>query len=194
MPTTKQLLDAQIRIEANEAGTIASGAVGANGVTATTHVTGSVYRTVLSLSALVIAMADNAGVVAYGSKKLLDFPEGQIRINSVVPDIALTKSSAGIDATFDGDAGLGTVAANNGAALATTEQDIVNTTALAQAVAGATRFNAINSTPAIFDGSTTAVDLYLNLLVDDSDHDVTTTPANLVATGTVTILWENLGG
>lgn len=44
-----------------------------------------------------------------------------------------------------------------------------------------------------FDGTTTAADVYLNFLVDDADHDVTSTPANLVVSGTVTLHWVNLG-
>lgn len=194
MATTKQLLDAQIQIDGNEAGTIASGAVGANGAVATNHVQGDKIRTVIQLSAIALALVDNAGVVAYTSKKILDFPEGQIRIDSIVADLACTKSSAGVNATFNGDFSLGTVAANNTATLTSTEANVLASTSTPAAVAGVTSAAGINATPAIFDGHTTAVDLYLNALVDDTDHDVTTTPANLSYTGTVTIIWENLGG
>jgi hypothetical protein len=45
----------------------------------------------------------------------------------------------------------------------------------------------------VFDGHTAAVDLYLNLLVDDTDHDVTSTPCNLIANGTITLVFANAG-
>lgn len=193
MPTLKQLLDAQIHIDSNINGSIANGAAGANGAYASNG-TSRINRTVISLAALAIALADNAGVVAYGGKKIMDFPEGQIRVNSVVADLAVTKSSAGVNADFDGDFALGTATANNTATLTGTEADVLASTATPQAVAGATTAIGANVTPAVFDGSTTAKDLYLNFVVDDADHNVTGTACNLVVTGTVTVLWENLGG
>jgi hypothetical protein len=43
------------------------------------------------------------------------------------------------------------------------------------------------------DGTTTAPDLYINFLVDDADHDVTTTACNLLLTGDVYIAWFEPG-
>jgi hypothetical protein len=37
------------------------------------------------------------------------------------------------------------------------------------------------------------VDVFLNILVDDADHDITGTAANIEATGTITLYWINLG-
>jgi hypothetical protein len=61
------------------------------------------------------------------------------------------------------------------------------------AVAGATTAKGVSTAAATLDGTDTAVDLFLNFLVDDTDHDVTTTPANLIVSGTITLHWINLG-
>jgi hypothetical protein len=38
-----------------------------------------------------------------------------------------------------------------------------------------------------------AVPVYINMLVDDADHDVTSTPTNLILNGTITVLWTSMG-
>lgn len=157
---------------------------------------GQVVQAELSLVNTPIVMADEAGVVAYGSLKVFDFPEGAILFLGAVADIALTKSSAGVNDDWDGDVGLGTVAADNGATLATTEQDLIPTTATPQAVSGATTADCKSTATesgAILDGTSTAKDVYLNLLVDDADHDVGGTPCNLIANGTIKLTYILLG-
>lgn len=150
-------------------------------------------KTVLTFKDTPIPLADNAGVVAYGGLKVFDFPQGSIAIQGATANLAVTKSSAGVIATFDGDFGLGTVTATNDATLATTEQNVIPTTATPQAVSGATTAKGRSTAALLLDGTTTAVDLFLNFLVDDADHDVTTTPCNLILNGTVTVLWANMG-
>ena len=84
--------------------------------------------------------------------------------------------------------------ASNNATLATTEQNIIPTTATPQAVSGATTAKGVATTASqLLDGTSTAVDLYVNFLVDDADHDVTTTPCNLILNGTVSVYWLNAG-
>ncbi len=164
------------------------------GVAVTESGVGPFKKTVITFTNHALAMVDAAGVVAYAGRKVYDFPAGSIKIFGAVLDLDLTKSSAGVIAAWDGDISVGTVTASNNATLSTTEQDIVPTTATPQAVAGVTTGNARNAadiTP--FDGTTTAVDVYVNILVDDADHDVTTTPCNLILNGTLTIHWANLG-
>lgn len=134
-----------------------------------------------------LALADNAGTIAYGSMKIVDMPEGAVAILGAVANLALTKDAAGVNADWDGDFGLGSAAADNGATLATTEQNIIPTTATPQAVAGATTAKGVATAAVYLDGTTTPVDLYLNFLVDDADHDVGATPTNLILNGTVTV-------
>lgn len=154
------------------------------------------YRTVLEFVDQAVAMVDNAGVGAHAGLEIYDFPEGLWRFEGAVLNLAITKSSAGVNADWDGDIGLGTVVADTGATLASTEQDLVPTTATPQAVAGATTGNGVSTSteaPKLFDGTATAKKAFLNVLVDDADHDVTTTPCNLIFNGTVSIDWANVG-
>ena len=157
---------------------------------------GAVHKTVITLAASVVTMADNAGVTGYGGLKVYDFPEGVIVIHGASMDLATTKSSTGINADWDGDVGLGSVTSANTTPLATTEQNFIPTTATPQAVAGVGTADAISTSTesgTSIDGTTTAVDLYLNFKVDDADHDITATAANLGVTGTITVIWSNAG-
>lgn len=151
-------------------------------------------ESIFNFDDVAFALTDAAGVVAYTGKKIYDFPAGNILIFGATANLALTKSSAGVNADWDGDFALGTVTASNNATLSSTEQNIIPTTATPQASAGATTAKGINAAAiAPLDGTQTAIDLYLNFLVDDADHDVTTTPCNLIVNGTVRVLWANLG-
>lgn len=155
---------------------------------------GAFHFTKLKFVDVAFALTDVAGVVAYSGKKVYDFPAGFIQIVGAVADLALTKSSAGVNADWDGDFGVGQVTASNNATLSSTEQDIIGTTATPQAVAGAT--TARGSGPvqaALLDGHTTPIDLYLNFLVDDGDQDVTGTPCNLIVNGHLNVAWINMG-
>lgn len=173
-----------------------AGSTAVSSVVATEYGGPVVKKTVLTFTDTSMALTDEAGVVAYVGTKVYDFPAGKILFLGATANLALTKSSAGVDAAWDGDFGLGTTTAGNNNALATTEQNLIPTTATPQAVSGATTAKGgSTSTEAgvVFDGSSTAADVYLNFLVDDADHDVTTTPCSLIANGTVTMYWINLG-
>lgn len=171
------------------------GAVAGTGVAVTEYGDGAIHKTTFTFTDVDLALTDNAGVVAYTGLKIYDFPAGAIMIVGATSDIDLTKSSTGVNVDWDGDVGVGTVTATNDASLATTEQNIIPTTATPQAAAGATTANGQSTATqnAVLDGTTTAIDAFLNLLVDDADHDVTGTACNLIANGTVTITWVNLG-
>lgn len=172
-----------------------AGAAAGTGVVASEYGNSFLHKTVLQLTDVEIPLVDEAGVVAYGGLKVYDFPAGQIHIVGATLACALTKSSAGVNATWDGDIGVGSVTATNDGTLGTTEQNIIATTATPQAVSGATTGNAISgaSSNVVLNGTSTAVDVYLNVLVDDADHDVTGTACNLIVNGTLTLLWVNSG-
>jgi hypothetical protein len=155
---------------------------------------GVMRRTTFRFTNVAFALTDVAGVVAFSGKKIYDWPEGWIKVVCAVADLALTKSAAGVNATWNGDFGLGTVTASNNATLSSTEQDIIPTTATPAAVAGVSSAKGANAADiAPLDGHTTAKDLFLNFLVDDADQDVTTTPTNLIVNGTVVVHWLNAG-
>ena len=169
-------------------------ATAANGVSV--DVVPGPQRLRVTLSAIDIPLVDEAGVVAYAGLKILDLPAGAITLLGASANLTILKDAAGVNADFDGDFGIGTVTASNNATLATTEQNIIPTTALPQAVAGATTAKGQSTATevgAVFDGTTTPVDVYLNFLVDDADHDVTTTATNLTVSGTIDIVYAELG-
>ena len=164
-----------------------------NGLSVQEAGNGLLRKTVLTFEDVHFALTDEAGVVAYSGKKVYDFPTGLVTIQGAVADLALTKSSAGVNDDFDGDVGVGTVTASNNGTLASTEQNIIPTTATPQAVAGATTADGVSTAAVVLDGTATAADVYLNFLVDDADQDVTGTPADLIVNGTLTLLWTNIG-
>jgi len=175
--------------------TSGTGDVAGTGNTAVEYASG-VHQTVITLATTTIAMADEASTVAWGGIKIYDFPEGAVMVLSAVSDIVVTKSSAGVDDTWDGDFAIGTATAANDAALTSTEADIIASTTMAQAVAGVAAADGQSTTsevPLIIDGTTTAGDVWLNFIVDDADQDITTTPCNFICNGTVTLTWINLG-
>lgn len=149
----------------------------------------TIHKTVLTMAATPITLTDEAGVVLYGGQKIYDFPAGNILVLGATINLATTVGG-NLSATADGDVGLGTVTADNGATLATTEQNIVPTTSIAQLVGSTGPVTGKNAAAiAPLDGTSTAVDTYLNVLWDDADHNGGT----MTVTGTVTITWVNLG-
>lgn len=167
------------------------GSVSGSGVSASEGA--GTTTTVLTFKDTPIVLADNAGVVAFGSLKIFDFPQGSVVIQGATANLAVTKTSAGVNATWNGDFGVGTTAADNTNTLSSTEQNIIPTTPTPAAVAGVTSAKGRSTASVTLDGTTTAVDAYINFLVDDANQDVTTTPCNLILNGTVTILWANMG-
>lgn len=166
------------------------------GLTVTHEGAGPYRKTVLKFTNVAFAMTDAAGVVAYSGKKVYDLPEGDIMFFGATANLVLTKSSSGVIDTWDGDFALGTVTAAADATLTSTEANLIPSTATPQAVAAATTAKGVSTSTEgakIFNGTGTAVDVYLNFLVDDTDQDVTTTPCNLIVNGTVTLFWANLG-
>jgi hypothetical protein len=151
---------------------------------------------VFTLSSVKMALTDVANTVAYTSQKIYDFPVGHIYIQSAVADLTLTADAAGVNNNWNGDFGLGTAAAAGDATLTNTEDDILPTTAVAAGTSdkiGVAKGVSTASEHVVFDGSSTAKDLYLNVLVDDGDQDVTGTPTNLIAAGTITLNWIFMG-
>lgn len=173
----------------------ADAAAAGTGVVATSEQL-QVRTLTLTLTSVAVALTDEAGVIAYGGLKIVDFPAGLICILGAVMDLDVTKSSAGVNTNWDGDVSLGSAAAGNDADLTGTEADIIAKTSTPQAVAGVTTANAKSTAtecPVYLDGTGTAADVYLNFLVDDADHDVGGTACNLLVTGTIKITYVNLG-
>lgn len=162
--------------------------------------------TVWSFNNAVFDLVDDTGVAGHIFYKIYDFAEGLVGFEAMVVDLTLTRvavdgDTAGLSTTWNGDIGIGTVT-GAGAALTTTEQDLVPSTATPAAVAGVTTAKAINAIftsgtaagmPRTLDGTASAIDVWLNLLVDDADQDAGGHPVQVQIDGTITMHWLDAG-
>lgn len=176
-----------------------SGVGAKNGSTVTaTETIPVIHKTVLTCVATPISISDDAGVAQYGGVKIYDFPEGLMCTLGAVIDGAVTGGVTGtLITTWAGGIALGTAVATTGATLIGTEADVMPEVDVAAATASVAVVDAVSVATALtesgarwLDGTTTAKDLYLNLVVDDS---VTHTAGTVTFTGTVTIHWLSLG-
>lgn len=162
-------------------------AVAGTNVTAIEYGGSPVYKTVLNLMATPITLTDEAGVVLYGGVKVLDLPEGCILVLGATTDLVATVSG-NLDAAAEGDFGLGTVTASNNNTLSSTEVDILPSTAMTMS-SSTGDMNGQSTAVAFLDGTSTAKDVYLNAIWDDADHN----GGAMTVTGTITLIWLNLG-
>lgn len=169
-------------------------------VTAVEKGDGVIHQTTLTLTATPVTITDDAGVAQYGGVgKIYDFPAGAICILGAVVDGDLTLGTTGtIINTYDGAFSLGTATATTGATLVGTEADILQSCALTQAVSKVAALDTgfpvatalTESGARWFNGTDTAIDMYLNFVIaDDASH----TSGTGTFTGTVKFLWANLG-
>lgn len=147
------------------------------------------HSTVITFNNHVITLVDAAGVVAYGGTKVYTFPAGTILSISTGANFSLTKTSAGVNNDFDGDFAVGTITASNNATLTGNEQNLIASTALAQAVAGVTGVTVIQPTLQTVTPYSGQNDVFVNILIDDADHNVTATPCNILVNGTLSLFW-----
>ena len=169
-----------------------NGAVAGSGVSVVERGDGLTHRSVFTFTNFVIPLTDQAGVIAFGGVKFYDFPEGILNIIRAVANLVVTKSSAGVNANWNGDFSVGTVTASNNNTLTATEADIIPSTPTPAASGGATTAKGFSTSSqnTVHDGSATAKDAFLNFLVDDTDHNVAGTACNFIINGTIVIDWS----
>lgn len=179
-----------------QGGSTGNGAKNGSTVTVKEYGGSVLHKTRLTCTATPITISDDAGVAQYGGVKLYDFPEGLLCFMGAVIDGSLTGYASLID-TFDGDVALGTATATTGATLTGTEADLLQSTAITQAVAEVAVCDAVTIATALtesgarwHDGTTTAKDMYLNFVIDDNAaHGAGTA----TFTGTIDFVWMILG-
>lgn len=174
--------------------TVGVGAKNGATVTAVERGVGNgIQRTVLTCAATPVTITDDPGIAQYGGAgKIYGFPQGLIQVLGAVIDGAVTLGTTGtIINTWAGGVALGSATATTGATLIGTEADIMAEVNVAAATLKVAVVDAVSvANTALMDGTTTAKDLYLNLVVDD---DATHTSGTGTFTGTVTITWANYG-
>lgn len=180
--------------------TSAFGAGAKNGSTVTVVERGDgvTHQTVLTLASTPCPMASVTTGAGVGGVKVYDAPEGHWRLLGATASLSLFIASANeadfTDSTPEGDYGVGTVSMANADAFGTdaTDDDICTgitftMTAFAQAAQGLAPEAAAN-----FDGTSTAKDIFVNVLTDAADIDDGVT-SEVEVSGTITLTWINLG-
>lgn len=167
----------------------ANGAVAGSGAAASER-TSPVHKTIITLTARSVTMVDAGAAGCHGGTKIYDFPAGNISIIGATTDLAITAGAGGI---VDGAAVVGSVGsvvvATDNATLTSTEANIVPST-VATLTAGVGACDGESTAGTTLDGTATAVDAYLNFAVPTADSSADDT---IAVTGTVTIIWQNLG-
>lgn len=169
-----------------------------NGATVTVAEYGDaiMHKTVLTLASTPVSVVSVTTGNGVGGTKLYDFPAGHINVLGCIADLSLAVETEAdfTDATPEGDVGIGSAAPANADALGTdaTDDNMATATAFTMDTYAATVKCPPDATAVKFDGTSTALDAYVNVLVDaaDIDNDVTT---NVLVSGTVTIHWLNMG-
>lgn len=158
-----------------------------------------IHKTTLTCTATTITIADDAGTAQYGGVKVYDFPEGMIcNLGAIVTGTLTAGVTGTIIDNWDGDVALGTATATTGATLTGTEANIMQSVAVS---AGASDkdgvVDAVSVATALtesgarwLDGTATAVDMYLNFVIDD---DASHTAGTATFTGTIDFAWLYLG-
>lgn len=149
-------------------------------------------KTTLTLSGVSITMTDATTAGSHGSLKLYDFPQCNLLFLGGTCDLTITAGVGGITDTAAVVGSIGTTAvATDNATLTTTEADLIpSTDSTLTAGAGETKGKTVTAGVVVFDGTTTAVDAYLNFAVPDAGS---TADDTLTVSGTITLVWSNLG-
>ena len=150
---------------------------------------GATNQTIITFTNYAMPITDSGGNGGHGTLLLATFPEGMIDADGFIGDIEISEV-AGIDAAGTFDMGIGTITVDvSNETLAGAEQDLVNEVG-GTLVGGADTIDLVNVTLNQLDGHTTAVAVYFNVAVTDSDMTAT---GSMTMSGTIVITWSNLG-
>lgn len=162
-------------------------------VTAKEYGNGPVRQTVLEVVGLPVTVANTTGA-SFGNVKLYDFPKGRLIVLGNTVKWSRIAFGSTIGATGSGDYSMGTTGTVD-ATLNSTDVNLLPSSAMADPfVSGVSTdtAGAALAAEAQFDGTTTAIDAYLNVIIDDADvSDGGSDTATF--TGRITLTWLNLG-
>lgn len=153
----------------------------------------------IDMSSMALDWTDSGASGGNTSQKLLDFPEGVIRVIGATANItSITTSASATTATAAILFGIGSAATNAGETLdAATEVDILPSTSITLASNTGSGFGVSNATSVltVLDGHTSAKAAYLNFAASAAHSSATVTDDNsgLVISGTIYIWYINLG-
>lgn len=171
--------------------TVGIGAKNGATVSAVENGEGIVHKTLLTLASTPVTVANVTGA-SFGGVKIYDFPEGRILILGTTANLSFNWHSTGISETGTGSVSLGTTITAD-ATLATTEVNLLPSSAMTNPfVAGVGTATGALAASAQIDGTATAIDADLNIIIADAavaDGD----SSIVLVSGTVTMHWINLG-
>lgn len=172
------------------------GVPNAPGVIARETGDGKDRRTILEFKDFVVTGVDNT--VGEFCFKVYDLPAAAVAWLGGIVDLALVANNPdgnpGVSSTFTGLVALGSTV-GSGATLTTTEADLVPSTVVPAAVAGASTAKAVSTTAAligIHPGGVGAKAVFLNVIVDAAKW-TTGHVGQLVLNGRVTFNWQSIG-
>lgn len=156
----------------------------------------ALHRTEITLTNCPVSVVSVTTGNGVGGTTIYDFPEGYIHIHGATANLSVGVETQAdfTDGTPEGDIGIGTLAPANADALGTdaTDDNICTATAFTMTDYVDSSVTLPPEASANYDGTSTAVNLVLTALVDAADIDDDTT-TNLLVSGTVVVLWSNLG-
>jgi hypothetical protein len=165
----------------------------ANGATVSSieYSEGVLRQTVLTLASTPVTVANTTGA-SFGGVKVYDFPAGRILLLGTTANLSFNWDGTTIASTGSGDFSMGsTITAD--ATLDTTDVDMLPSTAMLDPFVASVGTGAgALAASAQFDGTATAIDANLNLIIDDADVADAASDIVLVS-GTITMTWINLG-
>lgn len=169
----------------------ASGTSPVSTVVATDKGIANYHETELALTAMLLTAGNTTGV-SFGGTKIFDFPAGRIFVllsllSLDAPGLGNAGNATPIDGDDNGDVAVGTTVAGDGT-LTGADVNLIPSTAYAMDTA----VTAALAAAAAFDGTSTAVDAYLNMIIDDTDVGDGASDI-LEITGFVRITWVNGG-
>lgn len=159
-----------------------------------------IHQTLLSYAALPVTTGNTTGA-SFGSKQVYTLPQGRIFVvsNLAYFNQITFNTAAGVDGDIagggSGDYSMGSTATAD-ATLSSTDVDLLPSTAMLDPfVAGVGRSNVGSAlaAAAAFDGTTTALSLYLNAIIDDADVADGAASDNVYFTGWSRLTWIFLG-
>ena len=161
-------------------------------VTAEEYGDGTNHRTVLTFDALPVTTVDNGTAGNGGGTKIYDFPQGYIQVIGGAQNWdTVLADGTGILADTAIDIAVGsTVADSTMDVLSGTAEDIVNKLDKTLSAISAVDQFVAEVTGGGIDGTSTAVDAYLNLTGTEGTADADGT---LTLSGTIDIVWLNHG-
>jgi len=134
------------------------------------------------------------GTNGFGGKKIWDFDEGRIVVHSVLYTIKvgiatnLVNDGSGLDFSLGSVTAIPTEGATNNTG---TRADLGDNTQVDPWTNGVTKFEGALTASAQFDGTSIALDMFANVLVDDADISQTSVTGTL--NGVIQVLYSVVG-